>query len=120
MRKQSQNEMQFTPLNEFGTIVVAVVLEDKGVDGYQTFGTPSSNVIGGPRCGEFWPDPSEGSQRIMAYVHVSNEGVLELYTWDAEKRRWCHRVSTTKQKLIEEYQRRNPPDGGQSDGGNSG
>ena len=73
---------------------------------HSLFSQPSPNVVGGPRCGEYWPAPSSASQHISAYVDLSDSGVCCLYVYDHAGRRWAYRTSTSKEKLIEEYRRR--------------
>lgn len=78
---------------------------------FPLYGNPLSNVLWGPKCGEFWPDPAtttsnqEDSQPV-AYVSVSTTGVLDLYIWKSELGRWKHSASTTKERLLDEYRRR--------------
>ena len=53
-----------------------------------------SNVVGGPRCGELWPEPTSGGVEEIAYVSVSDSGVLDLYMWGQEQQRWSHEASS--------------------------
>lgn len=66
-----------------------------------------SNVLGGPRCGEVWPEPTANGDEGISYVSVSDSGVLDLYMWHESELRWRHAASTTNDKLLEEYRRRN-------------
>jgi len=73
---------------------------------------PTSNVLWGPRCGEYWPDPTptasgqEEAALPVTYVSVSATGVLDLYLWGVGQERWRHAASTTKGRLLDEYRRR--------------
>ena len=82
---------------------------DSAMDELNMFGEHRPNVVGGARCGESWPEPTVDGvgDQVISYIHISRSGVLELYLWDSGSSRWTHRVSTTKEKLIEEYNRRN-------------
>lgn len=77
---------------------------------YPLFECPPSNVVAGPRCGEFWPDPAVDAtvagELPITYVSVSTSGVIDLYMWKAETDRWHHRASTTKSKLLDEFRSR--------------
>jgi len=73
---------------------------------HSIFNQPNPNVIGGPRCGEFWPVPTKLDGQASAYVDLSDGGVCCLYLFDDEKQRWKYRISTSKEKLIEEFRRR--------------
>ena len=77
---------------------------------YPLYESPLSNVLWGPRCGEFWPDPSPAPSvedaMPVTYVSVSSTGVMDLYVWSGELERWQHAASTTKEKLLDEYRRR--------------
>jgi hypothetical protein len=78
---------------------------------YPLYENPLSNVVWGPRCGEFWPDPTpspsgEGDGVPVTYVSVSQTGVLDLYICSYKSQRWKHAASTTKEKLLDEYRRR--------------
>lgn len=73
---------------------------------HSLFSQPQPNVVGGPRCGEFWPVPSSTTGQVSAYVDLSDTGVCCLYVYDHSGHRWAYRTSTSKDKLIEEYRRR--------------
>ena len=95
----------------------SMFLMEGEMENFNMFGDEYPNVIGGARCGEAWPEPSSsrhGDESVVSYINISKNGVLELYLWDPAVSRWTHRVSTTKEKLIDEFKRRNdePPHGG--------